>query len=511
MVTHWVAEALIGCTLGAATAVPLWRRLRRARRPLPRLAGVATSLALAALLFLLFDDQLLGGPLEAPLFPLAVWLSVRLWRWMADQEQDRPAIGAGADIALALLLGAVLVSFLVWLANLLDLPDAEVAALRATADTIGNLIDLPWWLWAGVYAVLAALYLVPALGPARYQRIAVRVAKLRLVPTVNALQRGMNGAGIGLMLVALLGLAAPPSVGAVLSRSIRERVGVDTTRQVASEGETDLYQAVLARFRQPTSESKAFVELLLAIHDADPPPAGDDHATSAELDLAHRMGQVQAQVLLVRQRVDGSAAPDSPDPDSPAAEPPAEQADLDRPLAGAADLKDRLGTEQREARLAEDRHEQAEAASELAATAVTNALDSLTLGRGEVLSVVREYLDGIAESPLHETFLAWVTRVRSGRAPTTPPAATEVVEPDPTELRVVADVELIDEMGSTGNVVGTDPAARDAAHDSPIEGAVRMVEETREIQLSGSCTGCEHLPEPDGPGGDEEHEEIHGE
>lgn len=503
-IAHWAAEVAIAASVGSASAVLAWRRFRTAGPRLRRLAGLFATLLLGYVLFLLFTDELLGGTAEAALFPLAVWLSLRLWRWMSAHR--RILIRAAADLTLALLLGTVLVSFLVWLANLLDLPDAEVAVLRALATSIGNAIDLPWWLWAGVYLVLAALYLIPALGPPTYQRLAVRVARLRLVPTANVLERGLNGAGIGLMLVALLGLAAPPSVGAVLSARIRDRVAVDTNRRAEAEAETAVYRSVLARFNEPTARLPVLVEMLIEIHKDSPPAKGDDKATPAELDLAHRMGELQARVLLAEQRVSGGEVPESSSDETAA-----EQAELNQPLDDAADMTERLNTEQHESKLARSREKQADTAAELAAASLTKALDSLTLGRGEILGLVREYLDGIAESPLRDTFFAWIKHGQDSHAPGGPPSATDVVEPNAPALALAADEQLMDEMATTGNLVGTDPVQQDAEHESPIDAAVNLAHETQHVQQTGHCAGCEHLPEPDEHGGNHDEIEIHGE
>ena len=70
-------------------------------------------------------------------------------------DSGRLAVRAAADIALSLLLGADLVLFVVWLANLLGLTPAEVAAVRGALERTAGLADLPWWLWTGLYAALA--------------------------------------------------------------------------------------------------------------------------------------------------------------------------------------------------------------------------------------------------------------------------------------------------------------------------------------------------------------------
>src|SRR5581483_221651 len=101
----------------------IWRRSRESRPIVRWLGTAATVLVPGYLVFLVLDDQLLGGVLVAPLFPVVVWLGIRLWRRMGADR--RIAVKAAADVVFALILGAVLVSSLAWLANLLAMPPAE--------------------------------------------------------------------------------------------------------------------------------------------------------------------------------------------------------------------------------------------------------------------------------------------------------------------------------------------------------------------------------------------------
>jgi hypothetical protein len=41
-----------------------------------------------------------------------------------------------------------------------------VAALRGLLDRAGSIADLPWWLWTGLYVLLAGTSLAFALWPA---------------------------------------------------------------------------------------------------------------------------------------------------------------------------------------------------------------------------------------------------------------------------------------------------------------------------------------------------------
>lgn len=71
------------------------------------------------------------------LFPLGTWFSVQIWRAMQKPRRPLP-VRAAADIVLSLLLGAELVLALVWLANLLDLTEPEVAFLRGALELVGS-------------------------------------------------------------------------------------------------------------------------------------------------------------------------------------------------------------------------------------------------------------------------------------------------------------------------------------------------------------------------------------
>lgn len=126
------------------------RRMRASRHWWVRApADILVAVIAGIVLLLLFDHDLLATqPAAGLLFPVGAWCSIRTWRVMTRSR--RLAVRAGADIVLSLLLGTDLVLLLVWGANLLGLPRAEVAALRATLEHAGSIADLPWWLWAAL-------------------------------------------------------------------------------------------------------------------------------------------------------------------------------------------------------------------------------------------------------------------------------------------------------------------------------------------------------------------------
>jgi hypothetical protein len=465
-------------------------------------------------MFLWFDGQLLGGPLEVPLFAPMLWLAVRLWRWM--RADSRTPVSAAADIVFAVLLGALLVIFLVWLANLLDLPAAEVGALRAAAAHLGDLIDLPWWTWASADLLLAALFLTAALGPRRFRRITEALGRIRLPGALDGVRRTLSVLRIGLLSLLFLGLAAPPAVGPVLSRHIRARYTADLRQDLDARGEIALYQQITLRFTQSPQALPVLTNMLLRVHEATAP--GSDRAADRDRneagpdarDLAYRMGELQARALLPFSVSFG----DGPTPRT--SEPPTatavRDAGVDGTAADAADLAARLNRAQDERENADRRGQQAEHAAEHAAAVVTGALGTIALGHGVVIGLVREYLDGLAESGLRNVFLFWTDRAASGSgsraAPDEPPAAARIVEPDPRAIQQAADEQLSEELSSAGIQFGTDPAQSRDDRESPVAAAVDLANHTRGLQLGTvHCAGCVHFIEP-GEGGEHggEHE-----
>jgi len=134
-------------------------------------------------------------------------------------------VRAGTDITTSLLVGATLVMLLVWLANLLRMPAAEVAVVRGALHRAGELIDLPWWLWAALYALLAGASLAFARWPVKLARATRWFTRLRVAPAANLTRRVLGGAHIGLLVIALIGLTTPPTVGPVLRAAGGPRPG----------------------------------------------------------------------------------------------------------------------------------------------------------------------------------------------------------------------------------------------------------------------------------------------
>ena len=502
------AQAVVVAVLGTVTVLFVGR-LAYGHGRLLRFATAAAIVPLAYVMFLWFDGQLLGGPLEVPLFVPMLWLVVRLWRRM--QEDSRTLVSAAADIVFALLLGAVLVLSLVWLANVLDLPVVEVRALRGAAADLGGLIDLPWWTWASADVLLAVAFLTTALGLRRFRRITGALGRIRLPGILDVLRRTLSVLKIVLLSLVFFGLAGPPTLGPVLSRHIRARYTADLQDELDARGKTALYQEITLRFAHSPQALPVLTEMLIHVYDSTAPHSDQAQPTPAARDLAHQMAELQARTLLPFPVPPGDDQR-APRPPTAAAEAAARDAGMDGTVADSADLAARLTREQEEGKDANEREREAERAAERAAAVVTGALGNVTFGHGVVIGLVREYLDGLAESGLSDVFLSWTRRALSRTVPDQPPPAAQLVEPDEHAIQEAADNQLADELQSAGVQPGTDPAQARYDRESPVAAAVDLANHTRGLQRGTvHCTNCVHFVEPGegGSHGGEEGGSIH--
>ncbi|HJP77775.1 MAG TPA: hypothetical protein VJ914_26130 [Pseudonocardiaceae bacterium] len=469
-VARYAGEAAIAAVLGSVIAPMIWRRTRESRPFVRRFSTAATALVLAYLVFLVLDDQLLGGPLVAPLFPVMIWLGIRLWRTMGASR--RVAVKAGADVMFALVIGSVLVLSLIWLANLLAMPPAEAQLVKDVASHLHGAIDLSPWIWFGIYAVLAAAQLLSALGPEKYQAVSRRLAALRVVPSVNVIHRTMTTGAIALLVVALLGLAVPPTTGPILRERLQATYTVAAQEELKDDEQIAVYQAISTQLGQSRPQLTNLANLVIDVHRA-------SGGRSAEDDLAHRLGLLQGNLIALGQPRAVPTAPSNPP-------------DLTAPLRDAEDLEHRVDEQQDIDTLKKARDKQVETAADLAANTVSSLLDLISIGHAEALSIVHEYINALAESPLGEIFLDWTKRALARVQPDKPPAAAEVVEPDPHSLAGMV----------TFAPVPQDPAAAMVTAVDAEQQAIKAE------QLGPTCPGCG--PGLEEPEHDEPLPEIHG-
>jgi hypothetical protein len=231
----------------------------------------------------------------------------------------------------------------------------------------------------------------------------------------------LTGVHVGLLVVMLAGLAAPVSVLPVLRARLAARYTETLTDDLRAHGELAAYAEIRREFggsRMNPALISPLAGVVTAIDGVSRPPDGQQDATSTDLDLARRAGELQAAALALRS-------------------PPVAQ---DAGTVPAGDTSEQLGDlsteEKQDARV----REQVNDAAELTATAVSQALRIPRLGDAEVVQIIREYLSGLIEfSPLKDVFAGWVDKLRGGTAP---PPARDIVVPDPAKLKDAAAAQM---------------------------------------------------------------------
>jgi hypothetical protein len=466
------------------------RKVRTVGRPLlrwlltlvPGAIGVAT--VAATLLLLTERDLLTAEPAAGFLFPVAVWGSVKAW--LAMRHSGRTAVRAGADVTLSLLLGAELVLFLVWLANLLRMSRPEVAALRVILRHAGAAAALPWWSWTVLYATLAAASVGFVLRPGPTAAARRWLRRLRVVPAVNAARRVLSGVHIGLLAIVLVGLTAPAALVPTFQRQLAASYTVALQRQFEAEGELAAYTQIRREFTSGTA-SPTLVQIVTEIHDDSPPPPGDDNATSTEDAIAQRVGALQAATLNLAH---ARALLDT-------AEAATRQAGLDTPVRSESDLATRLGQADTQDQNEQEADSSTTQAGELAASALASTISIANVGGHETFQIIEEYLSGLVEeSSLKDAFAGWAQRLPGAEAP---PQADTMVTPDPVKLKNAAYDELAREFTAAGHAreLSEDQAVSKAMSEPPAEAAVSLASQSLQ-DSSGSCAAC---TAPGGSGG----------
>jgi hypothetical protein len=460
----------------------------------PDVIAAATTAATA--LVLAERDLLTTVPAAGLLFPPAIWGSIGIWRWM--NESERLAVKAGADIALSLLLGTELVLFLSWLANLLSMPRYEVAALRAVLERTSAFADPPWWLWTGLYVLLAGASVAFIGWPARLGKSIRWFDRLRVVSVANVTRRVLSGVHIGLLVIVLIGLAAPAALRPTLKRELKDAYTLALQRELEGHGEAIAYTEISRQFN-PATQTPAPIPTLVAIvtkiHETAGPPPGRHNATDAtdaETDLARRLGELQALALALR-----------PPPALLATEQSAAAASgFDGPVRDSGELKDRLTAVAEKDSDDDASAKRAEQTGDLAAAVVASTISIPNISDNEVFQIVREYLGGLIEdSPLKDVFAAWAERLSGSKAPAD---ADALVVPDPARLEQTATAELSREYTALGtgdpvtDPLVTDPSYASALKESPIDASVDLANQVRYAQENdGSpCPGCARPENP---------------
>ena len=436
-----------------------------------------------ALLALARRDVLAVEPSAGLLFPIAAWASYRAWRAMNDS--GRLAVRAAADITLSLLLGADLVLFMVWLANVLGLARPEVATIRGALEQAGNLADLPWQLWAGLYGTLALAAVAFAVWPTRLRRATEVSDLLLVVPAINVVRRVLTGAHIGLLVIVLVAVAGPAAVFPVLRDQLAARYTVAYQRQLEAAGEQAAYAEINGQFAAARANRVVLTDIVEKIHAIDHPRPRDGRATGTETDIARRVGELQAATLL-------ATGPESVAANEQSA---AATAGFTEPIRDAPDLRTRATKLDEQDKKEDAAHKRAEQAGDLAAATVSSLLSIPDIGSNEVVQIVREYLSGLVEeSPLKDAFAAWTERIAGAARP---PDAAALVVPDPEKLATEALLAQL-KAEEQDHFATTLPST---AHEGALDAAVDLANQARYLSEGGSgpCAGCARFEPHDEP------------
>jgi len=496
-VRHGLAAAGVAILPGAAVAagggqvcVLAGRQLGGAHKKLVRhLPDGAVAVLAFGVVMLLIDRSLpWAQAFAAVLFPVMVWFSFRLWRQMSSSR--RAVSRAGADITFALALGAAIILLLVWLANLLRMPPAELTVLHDAVGRAGAVIDLPWWVRASVFGVLAGVSLAFARWSGRLSPAIRWSRRLRVVPSAGVTSRLLTGVHIGLMVTVLIGVAAPAAVAPALRTRLAARYTVTLAGEFRVRGELAAYRLIRRSFASAAPSRVADLAAIVEQIGAISRPSDHRHdATQTETDLARRLGELQGLTLTASM---GQSAQDL-------AGDAARHAGFDGPLRDAADLAERTSTTRAEAKNEDETSKQVDQAADLAAKTVTAVLGIPDLGHNEVFQVVREYLSGLVEeSPLTTVFAEWAGKAAgrgggsAGQAPVAD-ASASAVAPDPRKLEAAAKAAM---NKATASMSPLDQLDASGEMDSllgknPIVVAVDLVNQVRYLQENtGPCEGC---------------------
>lgn len=476
------------CLLAARKVpTPFRRWIRRFPEPFGLTDAVGAATVAASLLLLVRHDLLTTEPAAGFLFPLALWASIRAWRAM--KNSGRLTAQAGADIALSLLVGAELVLFLVWLANLLSLPQPEVAALRTVLNRAGMAADLPWWIWTVLYVLLAGLSLAFVLRPGPTTAVKRWFGRLRVVPAANAARRVLSSVHIGLLAIVLVGLITPPALASTLQRQLAAAYTVALQRQFQTRAELAAYQQIRQKFATGTAPP-TLIQVVIQIHDADHPPPGDSNATGAEDELARQVGALQAAAQNLRN------SPALLDAEETATR----RAGFDAPLDGEPDAAHRVDEVDAQDQNDDAAQSDAAQAGELAASALASTISIAGVSGNQVAQILTEYLSGLFEESSVKNTLAALAEKLPGASPA--PDPDEMITPQPRQLERAAYQELAREFAAQGDTgdFGDDQAVINARYQSPVSAAISLAAQTLP-ENAGSCASCQV---PGGGGSDDE-------
>jgi hypothetical protein len=243
---------LVICLYSALTGTIRWAlevgpRLSRWQR----IAAVVMTVA-AAWVIIAAGGTVLAA-IAAAVLPAAFVACCGLWACLFTLPMARahPWLRSVQNMIAIATTALTLVLFLVWLANLLDLPRHDMAALRAVLADTGSAADLPWWAWAGLYLLLVGVSLAFLLRPARLAKIMRWLRRLRVMAATDVTRRMLTGLHIGLLVIVFIGLTTPVALAPVFQRQVKAVYTVALQRQFQARGDQAAYAMIVRQLRKP--------------------------------------------------------------------------------------------------------------------------------------------------------------------------------------------------------------------------------------------------------------------
>lgn len=421
------------------------------------LTDLLAALVLAAVMELPFSPDLMDTATALGfLLPVGAALSVNAWR--AIGRSKHLPVKVSADVVFSVLLGTVLVLALVWWANVFGVPPAVLAAVRDTLERVGELAELPWWVWVVVYLLLA----VAAVLVAR-RRKAGRWLHRTVLP-VNVTKRALTIVHLTLLIGVLVGVAAPPALNPAITAQLHTRYTVALQDARDADAERAAAQEIRRAFTAPPPGTSSLAAVVSAIHAAAAPAADPEVRLATERELAHRMGADQAAALRLPPARQAAPAPAAP-------------------IRDVGDLDNRIDQTEHAQQSDDTAHHNLDQAAELAAVAVAGVLQFPDIGHSDVLQIVREYLGGLVEAgPVKTLFSGVADRVKGSR----------LVVPDLFHLELAAAQDLSrTEAKTPPDRIGLDPVFQRSITESPATAAADLANEARFLQDPvGPCAGC---------------------
>jgi hypothetical protein len=187
--------------------------------------------AAAAVLILGARDTLAAQATIGLLFPVVVWVGVRIWRAMTTCSLIAVALD---DIAVSVMLGLPLMALLVWmpdrldcrdielLADALHIPPAGVATVRETLRLAGKYAELPQRWWLGLYVLLVGVSVLFAVRPGLLPAMLEWFPRMGIMPSFIVDHQVATGMHIELLIAAATPAPVMPALKARPAARYRE-------------------------------------------------------------------------------------------------------------------------------------------------------------------------------------------------------------------------------------------------------------------------------------------------